>query len=196
MKKFLLLAMALMVSIFALCACENKKQENNESGNTEVVDNNQTIDEDNPEVGSMERDPEKIGKFTAIYNDVDFGPGVYYEKIKDELGQEIKPSDTSKPCGPDVKGDVTHHYYDGITIDTNYVGMITYISIDSDKTSLSCGAKVGMSAEEVMTLIGNDATEDEYSITISPAQYYYVTFIKDDDGTISHISIEDMSIEV
>ena len=195
MKKILLLAMALMVSIFALCACENKKQENNESGNTEVVENNQTIDEDNPEVGGMERDPEKIGKFTAIYNDVDFGPGVYYEKIKDELGEEIKPADTSKACGPYENGEVTHHYYDGITISVNHLGMITNLNIDSDKVALSCGAKVGMSAEEVKALIG-EATEDEYSIVAVPAEYYYVTFVKDDDGKITNISTEDMSIEI
>ena len=190
MKKFLLFAIILTISIVALCACEDKKEENKESGNTSVVEN-----ENNQEIVLKEKTPETIGQYTVVYNGLDFGPGVYYDKIKDELGQETKPSDTSKPCGPNVKGEVTHHYYDGFTIDVNYMGMIIYVSIDSDTVALSCGAKVGMTAEEVKALVENE-TEYDYSINVVPADSYYVTFIKADDGTISHISTEDISIEV
>ena len=195
MKKVLFLALIIALSIFALCACEDKKQDNQGSGDVVVANDNEEKDTtDVSAVVGRERTPEEVGKFTVVYNDVDFGTGVFFDKIKDELGQELKPSDTSKACGPFVKGETTHYYFDGLTIDVNYQGMINYIYLNGNKASLSCGAKIGMSVDEIKALVG-ESTEDEYSISVKLGDDFYVTFIKDDDGTVNHISIDDMAIE-
>ena len=138
---------------------------------------------------------EELLKYNIIYNDTEFSIGDNFDKIKEKLGKEAKPSDKSKPCNPYAKGEIAHYYYDGLTIDTNYEGIINYISIDSDTVMLSSKVKVGMKSEEIKELIGN-IEEDEYSLRTDINNDIYVNMIKNDDGTIMVISIEDMSIDV
>ena len=190
MKKVLLFLLVLAVSVFALCACEDKNKSNQPGGEVEVEDVTE-----NTSFVSGENTVEDMPKYEVIYNGFGVLTGVNYESIKDKLGQESKPSDTSKACGPFVKGETTHYYYDGVTLDVNYEGVINYISIDSANAKMACGAKVGQTAEEVKSVLTNTYEEDEYSIRVKLGGDFYVDFIKDDDGTISHISVEDMSIE-
>ena len=185
-KYFLIFATIIIVFSLILCACEDKKEE--EQTNVDVVDTTE------PGKVVLEKTYENESQFYIMYNDVVFALGNTMDSIKESLGQESKPSDTSKACGPDVKGDTTHYYYDGLTIDVNYAGIINGAYLSEGSASLRSGARVGMTVEDIKTLI-NGANEDEYSLNYYVGDNMYITMVKADDDTIMSISVGDMSIE-
>lgn len=193
-KGIIVFAALIMAFVLILCGCENKKEEKQEVSNAEVIENveNETVE---PKKIVLEKNDDNISKFMVSYKNAKFSTGVQFDLIKDLLGKESKPSDTSKVCNPNAKGDTTHYYYDGLTIDVNYEGRINGISIEKGSSAtLRSGVKVGMKAEEIKSLI-DGANEDEYSLNYYVGEDFYATFIKDDEGTILVISIGDMSIE-
>ena len=192
----LLLVVLIMVFALALCGCDNKKKENQEASNAEVIENvendeNETVE---PEKIVLEKNDDNISKFMVSYKNAKFSTGVQFDLIRDLLGKESKPSDTSKVCNPNAKGETTHYYFEGLTVNVNYEGRINEIFIDSETATLRSGIKVGMTPEEVKAIIP-EVNEDPYSLNYNVGVDFYSSMIKSDDGKISSISIGDMSIE-
>jgi len=196
-KGFLLLVVLIIAVALVLCACvkqeEIQKVEEIEGVDVVDVENSDDVYTDR-QMQVLEDNEENRAKFMVDYKGVKFSTGVQIDLIKESLGQEIRPSDTSKACNPNAKGETTHYYYEGLTINVNYEGRINEIFIDSDTATLRSGIKVGMSPEEVKAIIP-EVNEDPYSLNYNVGADFYSSMIKSDEGTISSISIGDMSIE-
>ena len=147
------------------------------------------------EVASQMVNKSEFSNYNVIYNNKEFAIGDNIKDIKEDLGEESKPSEVVKACNPYAKGENTFYYYDGLAIETNYQGIICSVSLENDNPSLKSGAKIGQRADEVTSIMAN-GVEDEYSLNYKVGDDFYCTMGKDDDGIITSIRLEDMSIEV
>ncbi len=129
------------------------------------------------------------------YNGNSFSIGDKYDSIKNNLGAVSKPSETSKVCNPNAKGDATSYYYDGLTITTNYNGDIVSASISSSNASLALGnITVGDLPDKCKEYFDTVIFESEYGSNYSEGNYS-VSVIFDEEGCISNINLEDMTAE-
>lgn len=108
-------------------------------------------------------------KTKYIYNGATFEIGSKFADVKDKLGDQAKPSATSTPCVPGAH-DVEYFYYAGLIIQVNFEGTIMDIQLNEEMApgrdgTISVGLKLGDTREKAKELLGEPASEDEYSIT-------------------------------
>ena len=192
-KNVLFLAAVVALSSFALSACGEKKEE--QTAEQQEQQQEQEQQQQTNEVVNDAADKNELSSFNVVYNGEEFAVGDNINDIKEKLGEESKPSETVKACNPYAKGENTFYYYDGLAIETNYQGIICSVSLENDKPSLKSGAKIGQRADEVTSVMTNGVV-DEYSLNYKVGDDFYCTMGKDDDGIITSIRLEDMSIEV
>lgn len=204
MKKFLLLIAVLCLMSFAICACEKKEEKVDES---EVVKYEVTDDESETEEFTEEYTEEEeyvipiadesvYAKYRINYNGTEFGVLDKYDDVKAGLGNEIKPSQTYTPCGAMVEGEVTTHFYEGLTLETNSEGIIYTIKFSSSENpdstaALVTGIKLGSSHDEVINAYGASDSDDEYNTSYSYDRLYTgFSYDFEGDGTVNYFSIE------
>ena len=195
MKKLVLFLLGIGI-ILTMIGCQESKKETSEnsiidSDTNEVVNNNSSENE------NQENDNTKLNFDVKLikYKKTEFSLGDSFEENKEKFGDEIKPSETAKVCDPNAKGDSTMYYYEGLTINTNYKGVIVSVSITSGDTEVFGGVKVGDSPEKCKEVLGEPVFESEYGANYT-LDRYGVGLVLDDDGKISVINIEDLQAEM
>lgn len=187
MKKRTAAILTAVIMAFGLSACGKK----DEAKETEAV----SVSTESTEAAA---DDSIRGKGAVVVNGFSLSPGVKYSDIKDKLGAEVKPASSAMPCDPNARGQVTTYYFDGFCVEVNVDDVVMSIYLPgegaaNDQVALACGLKVGSSREDAVNtfgLTGTDA-ELEYGGTAADGDFY-VSFVW--DGTISNISVTDMSI--
>ena len=130
------------------------------------------------------------------YNGATFTIGEKFDGIKDQLGNQAKPSSVAKPCAPDAH-DVDVYYYPGLTIQVNFEGTIIDITLSeesvpgTDATTAS-GLKLGDSRETAKKFLGEPSTEDEFSLSYTEGTKYLSIY--DRESGIYIISLSDTAL--
>ena len=191
---------AILCSFFmiaALCSCSGKDNSSPEASakNTEAVTEAEGSADgsDNSAVTGL------AASARVTYNGVTFGTGDKASDIVASLGDQARPSDTSKPCIPDA-GEMTNYYFAGMIISASQYDVITNISFTKDygdgtEAKTVDGIGLGSTADEIKAALGNPDYEDEYGISYN-ADKLSLSIVFDDDKTAMSITIEDMSIKL
>ncbi|MBR3281557.1 MAG: hypothetical protein IKI57_06990 [Clostridia bacterium] len=200
MKKGLFLLVALlMISLVVLCACEDKKQEDNKSGeaisNVEVESGEENIENNTEEVATF--DPADLEKLVMELNGASFKMDDRFEDVKEKLGAEARPSQTYTPCGGNDAEQVTTHYYDGYELEETHDGIIYHGKISGsdypESKATLAGIKLGDTPDTVRnTFKTTPDVDSEYVINYIFGNIY-VSFSLDfeGNGTVNYISIDD-----
>ncbi len=191
MKKLLLVFMIIALC-FAMCACgeENKPNEINEAN----VETNVPIEEE--EFQLRPADESVYQKFRVKYNGVEFGVKDKFDDVKEGLGEEIRPPQTYTPCAAAVEGEVTTHYYEGLTLEETDKGIIYTIKFTSQENpnstaELVTGIKLGSTREDLINAYGDPDSNDEYNAVFNYENLYVgFSYDVDGDGNICYFSIE------
>ena len=136
------------------------------------------------------------GKATFAYNGVYFSVGDKMSTIKDQLGNEAKPSATMTPCAEGAQ-DVSLYYYPGLTIQVNFEDTIISVTASEEDApgkdaALVCGLKVGDSRETAKSLLGTPDDENDYGLSYKEGTKTLQVFYN--DGTINLISSMDTAL--
>lgn len=183
MKK-LVMALLIFVLCVGLCACENESEKVPETNNEST--SNQTEATELNNTTSVEEN----GFATIIYNDQVISIGDDYESLKNNLGEEAKPSETVVACGPGQTSNVVIHYYDNFEIHVDSENKICQFQIKNENVTLKSGIKVGQNYEEAKeaAMIEPDFEFEGY---ISYSFEHCMASIQyDDTNVITTISVE------
>lgn len=198
MKKNLLLFLAVVGLCCSMCACGEKKEPTSGSGENEIVTpvDSGEGEENQGEYVIPAATEELYQKLRVKYNGVEFGVKDQFDDIKDKLGSETRPPQTYTPCAALVAGDVTTHYYEGLTLETNDKGVIYSIKFSSfdnpnSTAELTTGVKLGSSHDDVINGYGDSDSDDEYNTSYSYDKLYFAfSYDVDGDGTVNYFSLE------
>ncbi|MCR5293036.1 MAG: hypothetical protein K6E28_09215 [Eubacterium sp.] len=110
------------------------------------------------------------------YNGVELYMDMTFDSVKDNLGDEIQPSETIEPCGG---GDYIQilHYYKGLTVTTLRDETLIGLQATDDSVLAQGSVKIGDPAESVKSAISKTPdNEDEnmisYSLGKSTVMFY------------------------
>ena len=129
------------------------------------------------------------------YNDATFTLGETFESVKDKLGAETKPAETTQACDPNSDFAITMHFYDGITVSEENKGIIYTVEIsqwevgDNQDAALNGSVRLGGTPEDVTAALGEPESTDEYGGMYYTIGEFSVSIYTDDEtGKISIIS--------
>ena len=200
MKKSIIIALLVLVMAIVLCACGEKKESNQNSGDISgevVVDNETNNEEEAP--GLRGATQEEIDKVEIKLNNGSFKIREKFADVSGRMEPEVSPAQSYTPCGGSDDEQVTSHYYDGLKVEETHEGLIYNVVISAydypESKATIGGVKLGDTPETVRNLMGVEPdTDSEYTINYTFGDVF-VSFGLDFEGTgnVNYISVFDAS---
>jgi hypothetical protein len=196
MNKKVLLFTLIMVMTLVLCACGEKKENTESSG--EIIEE-VSGEQNEGEYTLRPATQEEIDMLEIVLNNGSFKIKEKYEDVKGRMENEIKPAQSYTPCGGSDDEQVTCHYFDGMNVEETHEGYIYNVVISGydfpESKATIAGVKLGDTPENVKEKISATPDSDsEYTINYTFGDVF-VSFGLDfeGDGNVNYMSIFDAS---